>query len=580
MRVCAVIALLLCLTPLAANERLTDEQILAKLDEATASEARWILRADFFATGAIGIDGHDTRGCIAYQRLLRTRDPGVFALLSRSNNDAAVCFGIEGVAELAPQTLSDLLAHVIGCVDVVPTGSGSIYGETGAASRLLHLITEHGAPEDKRAIVDACKVFLAGLETQPARITDHWIAGGFKELLGAECITGPTSAYLQVNHEDWNEGLRRLAKTDKEASGRLALQRLAADERVVTKSDTVERVWLETLEGDDDILDLQIHAEYWDRVVSGLNRVGSLSIGKAIYNCPWHGTNWEWLEKHENQSVRSAAARLKNNPIAGWKGGADIPEDPTARRHAKLCTLYTASTEENYAARAAYFHLFAMLLDKEQEFPLVHHWDRGQSSYRFLAELLGKRELPGRILSKPMFLALSGDWNPFIAAVRLVAELLDNEAITPNDLAEEKGFVPMLERLSKFAKEPDERGWESRLLLQAIFEQTADILGNVLKEQPANWRRWMSELGKSLVNNPRVQPPKVDPDRLLDRIIYSSDWFTEVDDERGGQLVRNIFEGGDDFLLDDEQPNRKPEECDPTPAVIYKRMQEAAARLD
>ena len=138
MKLVLCIVLLVFTAPLCATNRLSDTEILAQLDEATASEARWILAEDSFVTGVVGFVPTWTRAATAYHRLLKVGDVHLFELLTRSDNSVVVAYGIQGVAQLAPKRIARLLTELAPRREPLRQQSGCIVSSTSPIELALY----------------------------------------------------------------------------------------------------------------------------------------------------------------------------------------------------------------------------------------------------------------------------------------------------------------------------------------------------------------------------------------------------------------------------------------------------------
>jgi len=584
MRVIAALLLLACLPALSAATRLSDADVLGRLDEAAASEARWILRARLFATGAVGIGGGATRAGIAYQRLLRGGEVSVFETLALSSNDVAVCFAIEGIAELAPVRLPALLADVILRRDAVEEASGCIGGTTCAFSELASAILRHGGVKERLVFEAAWLSFLEVLGVSEAQCTDPWVVRSTRELLGSVPMSNPEPAalayvlaFVQESEEGPQPLLRKLARgVDGGASARLALQWLASGKEPRVQSDLLEQVWAGELNDAEVVLDLQITAEYWDRVARGLLPPSRDFLFADRYDCPWHGlteTDWAWLVAHEDVRVREAGERLRANPIAGWRIDAPLPTETDARAHAVLCLLRAATTQGGAQQQRAEAALKRLLKRDASLLPLGLIWDSSETLEEVLAEAFGE----GWLRTIAIEAAASAERPVHSAGIRLLAATLNHKnarALMRGDLSDTEVFETLLARLWTACEETSSPDcWEVRLLTLRIVDGLWMDKSVHAEKRDAARDRWLAEFGRLIVNNPRQMPPQFDWFAMEDQASLS--------DARAAQLVESILDGRDHFMPDDELPTDTPEEeRAPTAALIYKWMKEAVAKLE
>jgi hypothetical protein len=586
MKTAAIVLLIALLAPLAAAERLSNEQILSRLDEAAAAEARWILAAKVYSTGASGFAGEMTRGGTAYQVLLRANDHRIFELLTHSESDTAACYGVAGVAKLAPERLHELLPHLILRRETV-LYYGSVGGPTCAAEELLRLIGQTKAPVDKSAIKAAWRALLEHLETSEAQLGDGFVVRDIQKLLGSLAIEpAPTSlAYalaladpVDGSAEGWEaraDRLRVVAAGDNATSARLALQALADSISPDLETDLIEQVWARDLTLPDAAFDLRVSAEFWDRVVSGANR-DPLDDSARWYNCPWHSLterDWNWLAAIDDPQISESVARLRANPIAGWRIDLDLPQDPDARRHAVLCLLAAVAKDEGLQARRARQQLLKVLDDAPAAVSLDLVFEGGASVGRMLVKLLGTEA----ILSRAAKAAGSDDRATFLAGVNLIGCVLEHDEKAEGAVAALENLAPMLRRLLKECESaPTQELWPLRLTTMAVLEAARAVLKEELGDEfrAATRQRWLLELARKLVDSPRQMPPQVNLD-LLTYLIYE-----ESDISRAGALIYRVYEGDDWFVPDYDYEEPPESEHNPTPAIILRRMRDAASRLD
>lgn len=582
MKTAAAVFLIALLAPLAAAERLSNEQILSRLDEAAAAEARWILAANEYSTGASGFAGEMTRGGTAYQVLLRANDHRIFEVLTHSESDTAACYGVAGVAKLAPERLHDLLPHLILRRETV-LYYGSVGGPTCAAEELLRLIGQTKAPVDKSAIKAAWRALLEHLETSEAQLRDGFVVRDIQKLLGSLAIEpAPTSLVYALAMADPVDGgeavvdrLRTVAAGDNARSARLALQALADSTSPDLETDLIEQVWARDLTLPDAAFDLRVSAEFWDRVVSGANR-DPLDDSARWYDCPWHSLterDWAWLAAIDDPQVRDSVARLKANPIAGWRMDVELPQNPDARRHAVLCLLATVAKDEGLQARRARQQLLKVLDDDPAAAPLDRVFDGVAPVGRMLVKLLGAEA----ILSRAAKAAGSDDRATFLAGVNLIGCVLEHDEKAEDAVAALEDLVPMLRRLLKECESaPASELWPLRLTAMAVLEAAGTTVKEELGDElrAVTRQRWLNELARRLADSPRQMPPQLDAD-LLTYLIYE-----DSDVSRAGALIYRVYEGDDWFVPDYDYEEPPESEKVATPAIILRRMRDAAARLE
>ena len=112
--------------------------------------------------------------------------------------------------------------------------------------------------------------------------------------------------------------------------------------------------------------------------------------------------------------------------------------------------------------------------------------------------------------------------------------------------------------------------WDFRVLVL----ETADRISLDGQDLDVAKTDWVKELAKRMINDPRAMPvtAKLEAfhtDRIYDHLV-----------SRSTEILRGVYEGRAEFLASFEAPERKENERLPNAAEIYKRMQEAAAKLD
>ena len=580
MKTAAIALVIVILAPLAAAGHLSNEQVLARLDEAAAAEARWILAASECSTGASGVAGHYTRAATAYVRLLRTKDHQAFELLTHSESATVACYGVAGVSELAPQRLTDLLPHLITRREEVRY-YGTISFTTCPAGELLRSIDRMEAPPDKRMIGDAWRTFLGHLETTGATGLDRSLIHYFQKLLD-ELTLAPAPAALAYalaladpaeglaeGPDEWIGRLRAVATGDIQTSARLALQALAAGETPLLKTDLIGQVWARDLSTPDAVFDLRVSAEFWDRVAQGTNRP-RFDEPAEWYDCPWHSLtqrDWDWLSALDDPSVSESVKRLKANPIAGWQVDAEIPQDADARRHAVLCLLAAGARDNGLQSQRARYQLLKALDDDPAAVSLNLPFNNMAGVGELMVKVLGA----DAILSLAGKAAGSDDRSTFIAGMNFLGCLLEHDPPATTRVTKLDHFPALLERLLKECESinaPDL--WTLRLLAFEFLDTAWTRARDAEIEQ--TMERWMVELANHLVNTPRAMPPTLDGQTLLDWVDRHS--------SRAGAILWGIYNGDDFFRPDGEYVVPPESELSPTPAIILRRMREAAALIE
>lgn len=577
----ATALLLVLLAPSCLAQGLSNAEVLAAMDDASAAEARWILDSNFFAIGGIGIDGHETRPGIAFERLLRTKDARVFETLIDSRNGAAVCYGIAGLAELDPARLPALLPRLILRREAVAAASGCISSETTAIYEFAKQVERHVIEVDQSIVEAAWKHLMQHFSACAATLGDGSAVDCIRTLLGRLPESGsPAFAYAQAlaAGDECENSLRKLAaEQPDDLAGRLALQRLAAARRPWTKTKVLECVWARDLASPDAVLDLRITAEFWDRVADGRITPGDDGLS-GFYVCPWQqlgDDDWKWLAACDDQQVSKVAARLQANRIVSWHISQDRPKDYEQYRQWFLCLLAAANGDSVSASRAG-FQLKAELTTADTRLPLTEHWSNGRTIAEEIVERLSSTspKAANALVGSALIAACSDDWEQHLNGVQLLDELLDREPEVAGDVAASSLFPDLAKRVWKECEEaPETDRWPLRLLTLRMLDATWTAVRNDFPDKDASFQRWMRELAKRLVGNPRAMAPQLAVYQLLDLIMDT--------EGRASDMVGAILSGSDEFLPDDEQPDKRPEgEREPTPEMIYKRMQDALAKLD
>ncbi|MCA8945400.1 MAG: hypothetical protein KDB29_04175 [Planctomycetes bacterium] len=561
----------LCATALHAQK--TDSEILRAMDDATASEARWVLTANFGATGAIGFFGEYTRAGLAYRRLLRLGEETNFWQLAESNNDVCVYFAIQGLAKLAPARLPGLLSQLVLRRGKFERGSGCIVSTTCIAREVLDAVLK--LKPERKLVIEALQRFASGLDEAGGSWADAAIVRNFKEWLGDLPVMQPAPKswpyIVALQDKSTTPALRKLITAGAEATaGRLALDFLACGETPNTETDLLTQVSSHKLESEDAIVDLQIHTHYWLRCEKALSTLLSDSKARVtLADCPWHSVtvnDWKWLLKHEDQRVRQSAASLQSNLITGWRLEPDLEGDPIKRKIWLLFCLQHALGGDELATA----QLESMKKDIPELLPAanIELEEQGCLAGRALVRLLDNETL-----AEVMMQAVQNtDCTNPLPALRVLAVISRDEDGNSRLFDWPGGIRATMKRLWELCGDAGRDDiWELRVLTQTISQ---DLNDEEIKTAAAYDLAWITELARAMVSNPRKTPEE------LRYYGYSTVDVFDIVDGRAVELLGSIYSGSEEFLPDTEVPARPKEEASPSVQEIYRRMQFALTKLN
>lgn len=567
MRTILILLALVFAAPLCA-QRLNDKELLAKLDDASASEARWILTARVFATEGVGIAYEELRPGLAYKRLLKEGDADTFELLTRSDNDVAACFGIAGLQKLAPKRLATLLRKLILRRTPVTTRGGCFGGTTCVAAKTLETFAE--TPIGAAVLVSAWQRLLNELPTAGASRADPEIAATLKKLLkdkfdfrNAPGVEPYINALLADDERSLPAIRTLVAKNADSIAGRLALQYLSGGERPTVETDLKKQIWRRELDDGDSAVDMLIHAEYWDRQAANLSRAFKQGTPATLEPvCLWQSLterDWDWLEAQFDPRVSEAAARLRANPIASWRVDQDWPRDPRQLAIWTLCCANEASKSERAKIRflKGLKENFCALPDR-WTWPYAYSIEEGLVKLFEIDDILPlaltalkSSEAPVRLRGARLLLVLSGGWGD--AAKEVAAK----EGM-------EKVILSLRQQCDHAATQAD---WEMRSLSVEVAYELDFYADSWLELASESMEMWVTQLAREMVEQPRKMPFSV------------TNMLWDVDG-RASDLLRHIYEGNTEFLPHDELTDRPDDEGGPTATTIRKRMLAALAKLD
>ncbi|MEZ5991495.1 MAG: hypothetical protein R3E76_04000 [Planctomycetota bacterium] len=543
------------------------------MDDATASEARWILTANFAATGAIGFSGEYTRAGLAYRRLLRLGEETNFWQLADSNNDVCVYFAIQGLAKLAPARLPGLLSQYVLRRGKFERGSGCIVSTTCIAREILDAVLK--LKPERKLVIEALRRFASGLDEAGGSWADAAIVRNFKDWLGDLPAVQPTpeswSYVVALQEETPTSALRDLIAEAAEAtSGRLALDFLACGDTPNTETDLLAQVSSHKLESEDAIVDLQIHTHYWLRREKALTTLLPDSKARVtLANCLWHGVtvnDWKWLLKHQDQRVRQSAASLQSNLITSWRLEPDLEGDPIKRKIWLLFCLQHALGGDKLAT--------AQLESMKTDIPVLMpaaNVELGEQGWLVGQALV--RLLDNETLAEVMMQALQNtDCTTPLPALRVLAVISRDKDGNSGTFDWPGGIRATMKRLWELCGDPGRDDiWELRVLTQTIAQR----LNDEEKEMAVAYDlAWITELTRAMVSNPRKTPEE------LRYYGYSTVDVFDIVDGRAVDLLSSVYSGSEEFVPDTEVPARPKEEASPSVEEIYRRMQFALAKLN
>ncbi len=335
--------------PLAA-QHLTNEQILSQLDDAAASEARWILNSWGFTEGGYGIACETTRATAAFKRLVAGKSTKAFELLAQSEHAPAVIHGLHGLSKLKAATKERLLRILPAAImhtAYVDTTEGCISNSEIPASMILELLEGYDLKDEEILKV----VFLKLLGRV---IIDPWQGywgGWFKEKLGAwpECPSPKLEQAREFTEilsiEDNDERHKRVRElcsvTDKPILRQLCLEFSMVDEVAL-----IDGVWSRELTDSMilDVLILSIKCEKAPKLATKRFIDDDLFEDMSPFTCFHQLTagDWEWLLKHDSKQVAGAARILQSNIVSGWRIDAKPGNKTDSQLWFQFCLHYAA----------------------------------------------------------------------------------------------------------------------------------------------------------------------------------------------------------------------------------------------
>jgi len=579
MRTLAAVLLCLCALPVFAQDKmLTNEQILAQADEATAAELRWILRCNFFAENAVGFDGEYLRQTTAYLRLLRAKDTVEFERLLLSNNDTAVCFGIAGLRELNAAKLLPHLPTLALRQATVTTGSGCIVGRTTVAAEALQAIRDTPRADTLAAVQLAWQAWLAHLAANPDT-ADYQCANAFRELLG-ELVLPPAAGaeveqalqFLAVLADDDTASLRKHALAPAlPLLARLCMRELVRRGAYVADA-IIQSVWLRELDGDEAALDLRIAVEQRRQICEHMLSIEVEDGVSRSIESPFRAmtaADWQWLKEHDHSGIRQAAQALSEDPIVGWSIDKQPGTEAKARAIWMLCAIFAATSDRDPAAP----RVCAILAKRLKSDPglldaavLGLRWGA-----RPVSTMLTGIVEPSRLLEVAKAAVLAPEPGRYRAGLGLIVDLVQSSAKRAAVWRAE-GMDVVRTRLFKEAAGDTSECWPTRSALLALSGALEDVDAAFAKSVEALRINWCATLARTLVGQPRTNPPEM-------HYFTTTTAFEHLDD-RAGVLCTALYEGGTHFLPDDELEHVEAEEVDePGLVELLKRMRTAAAKL-
>ncbi|MCB9893069.1 MAG: hypothetical protein H6839_01310 [Planctomycetes bacterium] len=576
----AFLLLLVFATPYCPAQVLDNAALLAKFDDATAAEARWILDSSFFATGAIGVAGDMPRAAYAFERLVRQRDVHNFELLTDSSNDVAVAYGIEGIQQLKPAILPGLLEKLVLRRGQFGTGSGGITSSSSICEVLFNAIEE--LERDRNLIGKAWLAFVNNVAQAGGSPLDRWIVRRFKAMLPELPPIKPEPAwwpYIQALLADDTEAVLRtlLAGNPESTSARLALDNLSNRRQPKVQTDVFADIWRRRRLSSESELDMLIHAAHWDRRASLLK--ADITAGRWVHidedlACGWTSLttpDWEWLKKLKEPRARDAAERLRSNAIAGWRLDDGPPEDALDKQVWALFALREAGRAASPNARRAKLLLMDALEATPERMPVCRAFIDRKTAEDRLLEVYTTDQLVA--LS---YRALGSSYPPTrLFGAQLVCALAIADPGDMTGFSSYKLRDSILERLWRACAEVrDCTTWDLRILALRIEQKLAKNPYTRGRRTDETATAWASELAREMASNPRAMPVTTKLD------AFETDGLYYYAEGRAADLLDDIYNGGSEFLPVDERPTRPKDAAAPTAAEIYKRMQEASAKLE
>ncbi|MCA8911909.1 MAG: hypothetical protein KDB82_09405 [Planctomycetes bacterium] len=565
--------LLLAVCASSMHGALTDAQVLAGMDDACASEARWILATDRLSTGPDDQGGDMPRAAYAFERLIRQGNVGDFELLAQSDNDVAVAYGINGLERLAPEKLPALLESLVLRREPFPVDGASGAGRTCVASMLLTAISE--LARNRAVIGKAWLAYLYGLEDAGGRTVDHEIVQAFAGMIELPRIDPPPASWAYAQAQDAYDdetALRRLVAADvKSVAARLALDSLSDGEQPRVRPDVFANIWRRIHLDAEGGIDMLIHARRWQRARSAMrSRIESGAWVELRGDCPWQtmtAPDWEWLAAEKDPNARTAAESLRGNAIAGWRLDEKPPEDRTDRKIWVLFTLRECTREGSRNAPRAKLLMSDLLTKPGSTLPLCRAIIDGKPLEEHLADVVDAKKL---LLLATSALASHQNSERLIGAQLLIV-VLRSDVQKDMEFGEYNLLFEPARKLWSICQTLDDASvWDFRVLVL----ETADRISLDGQDLDVAKTDWVKELAKRMINDPRAMPvtAKLEAfhtDRIYDHLV-----------SRSTEILRGVYEGRAEFLASFEAPERKENERLPNAAEIYKRMQEAAAKLD
>lgn len=575
MRYLAILIAILA-TPLFARQ-LSDTAVLAKLDDATASEVRWILETDFFTENGSGIAPTPNRSSIAYKRLLEAGSVDTFDLLVKAESVPAICYGICGVAELGPSRLDDLLPLLVTDDRVIAASETDIMGSTTPADKLMEKIAAqvryHERAYDAAKIQQAWRTWLENIGR--GNLNGPHLIRKFEELLG-ELPDADTELevhaleYLRMYAAD--EGwvpMRSYCHEEATSVVRdLCIQSLYAEEAPL-----IESIWSRTLD-DKDVLNLEITASFWTRAAREWSDIDCEDREGFFESEFWQLTqrDWHWLATHEEGRVRDAAHVLRRNPIAGWRADEPAPEGDPRPTWLMSC-LYASGGEVSPSPRRARLTLLKALGEDINDLPLDVDSPWRFTVARKLVEYFQIQDL------LPVAIDAIHTESPRAqaAGVTLLFAMTERGSFAESLRNTSVEWGEVFSRLWEIGEAGEgRRFWETRFLSMLFIERFDSRQLPMREEHRARVAEWHRQLAFTLVESPRLVPVSLELIRQADEELFVEDY----DDDPARSIIINIYEGDYEFVVYDELPERPKEEWDETPAMLYERMKNALAKLE
>lgn len=556
-----------------SNAPLSRQEILERVDDATASELRFVLNASFFSDDGIGFDGALTRSAIAYRRLLAMEKPEVFELLCRCTDDVPAFFGVWGLLRLDSKRLRPLLLRLVTRREPIQTMSGCVGLKQSIAQFVLqwpfrkprgdefalrnamaeawvHAVKVQGAKPTDQICAELCGNNLPALAFKRPFIPDDYVL----DYIVSFQFSDLDQQLRYCCSEAQNEKLRELF-LDFLASRALSENPLSLDFAAVdwfqTDIRNRFRAWL-----------VVAAARVWQRLAP-LDAVPSTRIHWNWFaDSPWRNLqkeDWGILELYPNDHVRAAAKYLRNHPLISFKPNQAAPATSHERRIWLFAGLEHALEAAKKGDAAELEGTFSYLADHPTEFPFIVSGRSGIAYY--VPEAL---ELPEACLESYLrwMLALCSSETPDVrtAAYRMCLAVSENRHGQLSKAAGES-VEQILRHLEKDCQNPVVSvRWQARKLWLALHKGRNSLKEKRL-ETAENWAR---ELAMSLVDNPRLTPVGRE--------------FRHVAKERDAALLAGILEGCCHFVPDEEWDTKSEPETN-SPDEIFVRMKAALAKL-